>query len=329
MNEKCLFGIGIVLAVLLVFVAPAVADNIVYFNPDPSSAVPGEVITVELRFNHTEGVAAFNDDVHFDPSVVNITDGSPGIQPAMWLFVHYGDFVRFGGWSADYHNYPPGDHVLAYLTVEGVGGGTSILWHDDNDVFDELTGGGVIIPNQTWHNGTFTCEGEVPAKTYTKNLVTGWNLISLPLTNETDMTVANILGASLSSSYDALHKYDATKHSFVSLESSDTMENGVGYFIHMTVDDTWTYQGTACTTMTASLEQGLNCVGWTNTSASLPGALNLIAGSYRYVARWNVTAQSYEVYLPDAPSVFNNFETMKRGEGYFIAAKTSCTLTYP
>ncbi|MFV9676365.1 MAG: hypothetical protein ACNYVW_01750, partial [Methanosarcinales archaeon] len=117
---------------------------------------------------------------------------------------------------------------------------------------------------------------------------------------------------------------------FVALGSSATMENGVGYFIHMTADDTWTYQGTACTSINESLVQGLNCVGWVNeTDSALPGALNTIAGNYRYVARWDVTAQSYEVYLPGAPAVFNDFETMERGEGYFIAATTGCTLTYP
>ena len=54
-----------------------------------------------------------------------------------------------------------------------------------------------------------------------------------------------------------------------------------------------------------------------------------IDGDYWYVARWNATTQKFEIYVPDAPPVFNDFNTMERGEGYFIAAKTSCTLTYP
>ncbi|MCK4458204.1 MAG: hypothetical protein KAU52_00560, partial [Methanosarcinales archaeon] len=127
-------------------------------------------------------------------------------------------------------------------------------------------------------------------------------------------------------SQDAVKSYNAATHQF---EDATTMDPGVGYFIHMTAADTWSYNGTAYTDMTAQLEQGLNMVGWTNTSASLPGALNSTAGSYRYTARWNASEQSYEVFVPGAPSDFNDFTTMDRGEGYFIAVKTSCTLEYP
>jgi hypothetical protein len=154
MNKNYIYRIGIVLAMLLVFTAPAAADNVVYFDPDPSCAEPGEEITVTLWFDHTDGVAAFNDDVHFDPNVVNITGGTPGDLPAMWLFVHYGDFVRFGGWSADYHDVPPGHHVLAYLTFVANNTGTSTQYHEGNDSFNEYA---VPLPNQVWNNGAFNC----------------------------------------------------------------------------------------------------------------------------------------------------------------------------
>ncbi|KAF5437958.1 hypothetical protein C5S35_01410 [Candidatus Methanophagaceae archaeon] len=223
--------------------------------------------------------------------------------------------------------------ILANVTLEAIGPGTSALDHKAFPIaklYDEY---GNSVPDQVWYDGTFTCEGEIPPPepdTFTKPLSTGWNLVSLPLTNETDMTVANIIEASLSGSYDALHKYDVATHSFVSLGLSDPMENGVGYFIHMTADDTWTYQGTAYTSMTASLVQGLNMVGWVNeTDSALPGALDSISGNYRYVARWNAGNQSYGVYLPGAPDVFNDFATLERGEGYFIAATAGCMLTYP
>jgi hypothetical protein len=79
--------------------------------------------------------------------------------------------------------------------------------------------------------------------------------------------------------------------------------------------------------MNSALSTGLNCVGWTNeTGSALPGALSSIDGSYRYVARWNAGTQSYEVYLPGAPVVFNDFEAMDRGVGYFIVATADCTL---
>jgi hypothetical protein len=167
---------------------------------------------------------------------------------------------------------------------------------------------------------------EVPVETenFTKPLPLGWNLISLPLT-PTDNSTSAVLG-NATIAYDAVKQYNATSKQF---EDATTMDPGVGYFVHVTTAGTWEYEGTAYTSISASLSQGLNMVGWTNTSADLPGALSSIDSNYRYVAHWNATSQSYEVYEPNAPAVFNDFATMERGEGYFIAATSSCTLAYP
>ena len=168
-------------------------------------------------------------------------------------------------------------------------------------------------------------EVPVETETFTKSLPEGWNLISLPLT-PTDNSTSAVLG-NATIVYDIVKSYNAASHQF---EDATTMDPGTGYFVHVTTAGNWEYEGTAYTSMTASLSQGLNCVGWTNeTGSALPGALSSIGGSYRYVARWNTGTQSYEVYLPGAPAPFNDFATMDRGEGYFIAATGGCTLTYP
>ena len=165
---------------------------------------------------------------------------------------------------------------------------------------------------------------EVPqeTETFTKPLAFGWNLISLPLT-PTDNSVSVVLNGV---SQDAVKSYNAATHQF---EDATTMDPGIGYFVHVTTEGDWVYEGTAYTSISAPLSQGLNCVGWTNTSADLPDALLSIDGNYRYVAHWDATSQSYEVYEPNAPAVFNDFDTMDRGVGYFIAATSSCTLTSP
>jgi hypothetical protein len=162
-------------------------------------------------------------------------------------------------------------------------------------------------------------------ETFTKPLVSGWNLVSLPLT-PTDSSTSAVLG-NATIAYDAVKSYNAATNQF---EDATTMDPGVGYFVHVTTAGDWVYEGTAFTSMNSDLSTGLNCVGWTNeTGSALPGALSSIEGSYRYVARWNAGTQSYEVHLPDAPAVFSDFTTMDRGEGYFIAATAGCTLTYP
>ena len=68
-------------------------------------------------------------------------------------------------------------------------------------------------------------------------------------------------------------------------------------------------------------------IGWLNCSKPIDDALSSIEGDYWYVARWNATTQKFEVYVPDAPPVFNDFNTMERGEGYFISMKSAETLT--
>ena len=168
-------------------------------------------------------------------------------------------------------------------------------------------------------NGTFTCgSGTSPLETFSKPLSEGWNLISLPLVPQD-----NNAGAVLSTvSYDAVYRYDATSKQF---ESADAMNPGIGYFVDATADCTWAYSGTPYTSMDVSLKQGLNMVGWLNSTKDV-GALSSISDCY-YVAQWDATAEKFEVYNPAAPSAFNDFTTMERGTGYFISAKQDCTLS--
>jgi hypothetical protein len=79
--------------------------------------------------------------------------------------------------------------------------------------------------------------------------------------------------------------------------------------------------------MNEGLSQGLNMVGSLNCTKDVSDALSSIAGSYNYVARWNANAQEFEIYNPAAPSVFNDFSELERGEGYFISAKAADTLS--
>jgi len=340
-TKKIIFGIGIVLTVLAAFTAPAAAENVLFLEPSDISCGPGEEVTdVWVYLNATQGVSDFQIHLKYEDDVVdivNITSAVKGTNPSwlMWdpywkvatdghhyLFVTgtmlasevTGDKKEFAKITLKCLN--PGTRPLEFLTIEETGPA------GDPTEFVNLSAGN---PPFTVINGTFTCTG--PQETFSKDLVPGWNLISLPLTNTTDMSVANVIDTSLSGSYDALYKYNASTHSFESLSSSDTMDNGVGYFINMTAADTWSYEGTACDSIDVGLLQGLNCIGWTNTSANLQDALSSIAGKYNYAARWNASEQKYEVYEPHAPDVFNDFGTMDRGEGYWIAAKEACTLS--
>ncbi|RZB29099.1 MAG: hypothetical protein AEth_01703 [Candidatus Argoarchaeum ethanivorans] len=178
----------------------------------------------------------------------------------------------------------------------------------------------VLLPN--WDT---TIEINWGTETFEKDLEPGWNLVSLPLTPDNNSTP--IVLTSITGNYDAVMKY--TPGTGFESVATTVMDPGIGYFIYMSTNDTWSYDGDSYNSINASLSLGLNMAGWVNDDVALPGALDSIAGNYNYVARWNTTSQSYEVYEPDAPASFNDFGTIAKGEGYFIAANTDCTLTYP
>ena len=352
MNKtKIALGIGIMLAVLAVLTVPAAADAEVYFEPDPStvSLTQGENVTIQILADvgATEsGIKGFQVGLDFDPSVVNITFSQPAIMPpwAYWWMQYYNGEYYYGegplgawlwiiGANGDCYtttSSPSLPAQVANLTIEGVSAGTSPLNFTVEIRHDPSVGMGFIfnctndeIMPVTWNNGTIECTG-LP-ETFSTSLGPGWNLISLPLTNTTDMKVSNIIDTSLIGSYDALYKYDASTHNFVLMSSTDTMENGVGYFINMTSGNAWTYNGVAYTSMSVGLSQGLNMVGWMNCSKDIvtDTALSSIDGNYWYAARWDTTTQKFENYNPVADAVFDDFTMMNRGEGYFISMKTA------
>ena len=355
-KTKIAFGIGIVALLAVLSVSTASANVTVYFVPQDSSVPEGEgysaYVEVWLSTEDPDTALSGQFAIHYDPSCVNITEHPVYGEDAGW-----GECIMstMSSWNANPNCHGDGYDMVMYTFIKTVPHAwcpspqkianftvqcTSSEYCVSNlsvscgrvcslCPIQILDGSDINLypDNTTFVDGTFECGELPPPETFEKGLVSGWNLISLPLTNDTDMTVANIMDTSLSGSYDSLYKYDASTHSFVALSSEDTMENGVGYFINMTSADMWTYSGSAYTPMNVGLSQGLNMVGWLNCSKSISGNLTSIDGNYYYIARWNATSQSYETYNPAAPSAFNDFTTMDRGEGYFISAKGVDTLS--
>ena len=360
MNVRYLFGIGVVLAMLLVFTGTAAAGNTAYFVHEHSNATTGNSTYVNLYVDIDTDVrlAGAQIQLQFDPAHANITRFDKTCNQAdnrCWgtlnknlNYIDNGYFwggcsipqywdTESGEWTEIEEGYFTGPATVKIgrfkVGATGTPGESPFDFGFEMypsecslclpcEFVDEL---GIVL-DVTFVNGTFThLAGPQETETFTKSLPAGWNLISLPLTPD-DNSVSAVL-TSISGNYDAVKSYNAATHQF---EDATTMDPGIGYFVHVTTAGTWEYEGTAYTSMTATLSQGLNMVGWTNeTGSALPGALSSIDGSYRYVARWNTGTQSYEVYLPGAPTDFNDFATMDRGEGYFIAATGSCTLAYP
>ena len=155
----------------------------------------------------------------------------------------------------------------------------------------------------------------VEPDTFTKSLLLGWNLISLPLT-PLDSSTGAVLGND-TIVYNAVKQYDATTKTFA---DATTMAPGTGYFVHITTAGDWTYEGTPETSTSPGLKSGLNMIGVPNCTMDVGTAM--VTADYRYVARWNAVDQKFEVYNPNAPAAFHHFTTMTAGEGYFVSAKS-------
>jgi len=341
--ENKLAVFGIMVAVLAVLIVPAAAQeyDIFHLVPENSNCHGtgcNTTVWVKLNTSHSD-IDGFQAGIIFDPDVVNVTNVEKGKDDWLfwaWYVDDYGDkkYVKISGAIGPFG---PGEVELGKMTLEGNNTGLSALHFGNDSELEadrtELANISGTLCGPPWmpcdtEDGTFAC-----TETFTKHLEPGWNLISPPLFNNTDMTVANIIEESVGTdNYDALYKYNASTHSFVALSSSDTMENGVGYFIHITnpAGADWTYEGAPVTSMDVSMEQGLNMIGWLNCTKRINETSSL-AGNSVYVARWNATSQKFEVYEPHAPKpetdMFNDFWTLERGEGYFVAAKTAFTLS--
>jgi len=328
-SKRIAFGIGIVLAVLAAFTAPAMAaDYHFHFVPDEVSVAPGENVTVWSYLNTTESTTNWVAAVVYEQDKVECLGVEEGDSPDWYLWNYEGtgyptstgkEYFWFKG--VEFFGHGPGDLQLGKITLRCVNPGVSILHYG---AYPEIPDGN----NQTYAESvslpwtsetlTFTCTG--PPETFKKALALGWNLISLPLIPEDNSTSA-VLGND-TIEYDAVYRYNATSKQFEDV-TTGTMDPGIGYFVNVTTAGTWSYKGTPYTSMSIPLKKGLNLVGWLNCTKQISGNLSSIAGKYNYIARWNA---GYEVYEPHAPEVFNDFFDMERGNGYWIAAKQDCKL---
>ena len=354
--NKTVYRTGIVLAVFAVLVGivttPALAHVDVYFSPDPSTLdlAVGENVSVQLLAdvdaNETYGIASFQVGIDFNPNVVNITNGTNPCK--VWIGPPYNvcfeywwskDFYSFnqynGGygpygtfvWVTDFHEDgydAPITVPLANLTIERVGTGEIYLEISPREFTHEirispscglsqiLDKNNDVIPDarMSWHD------------TFERKLYAGWNLISLPFEPE-DNSTSSVLASVWDNVSGSVYKYNAATKQF---ESVTTMDPGVGYFVYLTSDDYWVYNGTEkYDAMNIWLEPGLNMIGalcWPKNVSDV-----LTSGDHWYATTFNASEQKYtDTFNPVAPDVFNRLTKMEPGAGYFISAKHGCWL---
>jgi len=345
--NKAVFKIEIVLTVFAMLVGiattPALAHVDVYFSPEPSTLdlAVGENVSVQLiadvDANETDFMS-FQVGIDFNPNVVTISAESPCKIYAppwgcweywwnnTWNTVQYdgGPYGRFQwttgtqkkGWDA------PITVPLANITIERVAPGPIYLDISPREFSHEIRYApscglsmlgdkqGQPIQNISWHD------------TSERKLYAGWNLISLPFEPE-DNSTSSVLASVWDNVSGPVYKYNAATKQF---ESVTTMDPGVGYFVYLTSDDYWVYNGTEkYDEMNIWLEPGLNMIGalcWPKNVSDV-----LTSGDHWYATTFNASEQKYtDTFNPVAPDVFNRLTKMEPGAGYFISAKHGCWL---
>ena len=162
------------IATIAVLPATAVAPWEGYLVPQNSTGSYGEDTTVELWVTYndtglTYGAVAYQVDIHFEPSCVNITDADFSTSPfAAHMFTPYASgVVRI--LEDNYATMTPissGTYKMATLTLHGecLEDCTCDIWFDTNVVSD--TDGNPIANSYT--NGTYTCVAPKPNLNITK-----------------------------------------------------------------------------------------------------------------------------------------------------------------
>ena len=148
--NRLVFGMVLIALVFAVSAVPAAATE-VYFVPDLVDATSGETFFVEMWLNSTEGVTAFQAEIYFNSTVVNITDVKSGDYSNSFMWNNIGDYIRVLGQSGDVEDYPPGSYLLANFTLVANNSGASPLHYTD---WCLLCNASCHEVGATWKDGT-------------------------------------------------------------------------------------------------------------------------------------------------------------------------------
>jgi hypothetical protein len=167
----------------------------------------------------------------------------------------------------------------------------------------------------------------------TLDLVTGYNLISLPV-NDPDITTASTLANKIGANCTEVVKYDSALQQLVSYVIWAPLNNfallpGVGYFVNMLAPTTTTFTGDGWTSpFNCSLVVGYNYIGIPVNDSSVTNASTLaakIGANCTEIVRWDSASQAFVSYIPGVP--LNNFP-VRRGEGYLANMNDPATVTF-
>lgn len=208
--------------------------------------------------------------------------------------------------------------------------GEEVQTYGTNPVMSDTDGGGRPDGDEV-SNGRdpLNPDDDSAASATSIRLITGWNLISFPISPFSEK-VSEILSP-VGGDYSAVWSYQKGVWKLYDpdipgLSDLTRLEPGWGYWIKMKRSGTLTFSGAAAP-KSLSLESGWNLVGYNSTTPmSAETALSSIKG--KYVSVWVFMNGAWKSYDPENP-VFSDLETAEPGYGYWINAKNACTWSLP
>lgn len=178
-----------------------------------------------------------------------------------------------------------------------------------------------------------TQENPLPEPAPTLTLESGWNLVGWPIRQLVEQATAPI-----AEWCGAVYTYDAAARQFRSytpglspnLNTLREFLPGEGLWIYCTRRVQWPLPVVAPETGPVALVSGFNLVMWTGADGTpaaqaFVGISEALAVAYTYDA----VEQRFRTYLPGAPTVVNDLERLRYGEGMLILARTPVTWEQP
>jgi hypothetical protein len=172
-----------------------------------------------------------------------------------------------------------------------------------------------------------------PSGTFSLDLATGLNLISMPI-NDASITTAASLAAKLGPNCTEVVKFNATQQQLQSYVPGVPLNNfaiasGAGYFVNLNNPTSVVLTGTGWSSpFQISLVPGMNLIGMPVNDTAVTTASTLaakIGTSCQEVVNWESGKQSYVSYVTGVP--LNDF-AIRAGDGYFVTVDDQTEVTF-
>jgi len=148
----------------------------------------------------------------------------------------------------------------------------------------------------------------------------GWNLITIPCKcNLTASSLGNLIP-----NCSIISKWNATLQQFQSYlvgisppEFDFEIKQGIGYFIYVNNDTTFSIIGLPISNVSVPLHIGWNLIGWFKNETTTASLLGQNITNCSIISKWNASLQQYQSYLVGISPPEYDF-AIKKGMGIFI-----------